>query len=83
MSLIIIPVPPTPFHSLIPYPDVEEITTKTGNYKKFAIFVRMLLSALQQRSDSVFVDLLTYSDLVSDRVREREAQSCLTDWLAE
>jgi hypothetical protein len=25
----------------------------------------MLLSALQQRSDSVFVDLLTYSDLVS------------------
>lgn len=29
----------------------------------------MLLSALQQRSDSVFVDLLTYSDLVSLKIR--------------
>jgi len=43
---------------------VEEITTKTGNFKKFAVFVRMLVSALQQKSDSVFVDLLTYHDLV-------------------
>lgn len=49
---------------LAPFADVEEITHKTGNFKKFAVFVRMLLSALQQRSDSVFVDLLTYSDLV-------------------
>lgn len=42
---------------------VEDISAKTGNYKKFAVFVRMLASAIRQESDSVFVDLLTYSDL--------------------
>lgn len=45
-------------------PDIEEITQKTGNYKRFSVFVKMLASALLQQSDSVFVDLLTYSDLV-------------------
>ncbi len=40
--------------------DIEDITAKTGNFKKFPVFVRMLLSALKQASDSVFVDLLTY-----------------------
>lgn len=44
--------------------DIEEITQKTGNYKRFSVFVKMLASALLQQSDSVFVDLLTYSDLV-------------------
>lgn len=43
--------------------DVEDISAKTGNFKKFAVFVRMLASAIKQESDSVFVDLLTYSDL--------------------
>ena len=43
--------------------DVSEITTKTGNHKSYAVFIKMLLSALQQRSDSVCVDLLTYADL--------------------
>ena len=43
--------------------DIEDISAKTGNYKKFAVFVRMLASATRQESDSVFVDLLTYSDL--------------------
>ena len=43
--------------------DIEDISAKTGNYKKFAVFVRMLASAIRQESDSVFVDLLTYSDL--------------------
>lgn len=43
--------------------DIEEITQKAGNYKKFAVFVRMLCSALSRESDSVFVDLLTYGDL--------------------
>ena len=27
---------------------VEEITNKTGSYKKFAVFVKMLLSAVKQ-----------------------------------
>ena len=47
----------------MPYADVEDISAKTGNYKKFGVFVRMLASAIRQESDSVFVDLLTYSDL--------------------
>lgn len=40
--------------------DVEDITAKTGNFKKFSVFHKMLTSALRQASDSVFVDLLTY-----------------------
>lgn len=44
--------------------DIEEITQKTGNYKKFGVFVKMLLTALARDSDSVFIDLLTNSDLV-------------------
>lgn len=39
---------------------IEEITLKTGNHKKFDVFVKMLQSALIQTSDSVFLDLLTY-----------------------
>ena len=27
---------------------VEEITNKTGNFKKFAVFVKMMLGALKQ-----------------------------------
>lgn len=44
------------------YSDIEEITQKTGNFKKFPVFVKMLRSAILQESDSVFVDLLTYQD---------------------
>ena len=43
--------------------DVEDITAKTGNFKKFDTFVHMLRSALLSSSESVFIDLLTYSDL--------------------
>ena len=46
-----------------PPADVEEITAKTGSFKRFPVFVKMLLSAVRQESDSVFVDLLTYADL--------------------
>ena len=42
---------------------IEEITHKTGNYKKFSVFVKMLISSLTTESDSVFIDLLTYADL--------------------
>lgn len=43
--------------------DVEDISAKTGSFKKFPVFVKMLLSGIKQQSDSVFVDLLTYADL--------------------
>ncbi|KAK3272671.1 Centrosomal protein CCDC61, partial [Cymbomonas tetramitiformis] len=42
---------------------IEDITAKTGNYKKYPVFVKMLLTAVTEESDSVFVDLLTYNDL--------------------
>ncbi|XP_025103860.1 coiled-coil domain-containing protein 61-like isoform X2 [Pomacea canaliculata] len=42
---------------------VEDLTRKTGNFKQFSIFVSMLESAITQSSSTVFLDLLTYSDL--------------------
>eukprot|EP00929_Paragymnodinium_shiwhaense_P014517 TRINITY_DN12242_c0_g1_i1.p1 TRINITY_DN12242_c0_g1~~TRINITY_DN12242_c0_g1_i1.p1 ORF type:complete len:631 (-),score=136.76 TRINITY_DN12242_c0_g1_i1:64-1956(-) len=42
---------------------IEEITQRTGNTKKFDVFVKMLLSALSQESDSVYLDVLTARDL--------------------
>ncbi len=49
--------------------DLEDITAKTGSFKKFGVFVRMLLSALRRSSDSVSLDMLTYHDL--ERVKAR------------
>ena len=43
--------------------DIEELTRKTGNFKKFPIFLNMLESAITKSSESVSLDLLTYSDL--------------------
>ena len=43
--------------------DVEEITLKAGNFKKFEVFLQMLASAFDNDSESVYVDVLTYSDL--------------------
>lgn len=42
---------------------IEDITKKTGNVKKFDVFVRMALSALAQESDAVYLDILTARDL--------------------
>eukprot|EP01031_Cornospumella_fuschlensis_P028495 gene28495-34401_t len=42
---------------------IEEITHKAGNFKKFSLFVKMLSSAFQKTNESIFVDLLTFSDL--------------------
>ncbi|KAI1232294.1 coiled-coil domain-containing protein 61, partial [Lamprotornis superbus] len=42
---------------------IEDLTRKTGNFKQFSIFCSMLESALTQSSDSVSLELLTYTDL--------------------
>lgn len=55
--------------------DVEGITAKTGNYKKFSVFVRMLVSAIHQESESVFVDLLTYADLETLKSKKGPSQA--------
>ncbi len=52
--------------------DVEDMTLKSYSYKKFGLFVRMLLTALRRTSDSVSLDLLTSDDL--DRVKARRSE---------
>ncbi|XP_023560269.1 coiled-coil domain-containing protein 61 isoform X3 [Octodon degus] len=49
---------------------IEDLTHKTGNFKQFNIFCNMLESALTQSSESVTLDLLTYTDLESLRNRK-------------
>lgn len=46
------------------------MTKKTGNFKKFMTFVKMLGTALSHASSSVFVELLTFSDLELLRLRK-------------
>ncbi|ETO12501.1 protein required for templated centriole assembly [Reticulomyxa filosa] len=50
--------------------DIEEITTKTGNYKTFETFSEMLYNALDETNKSVFIDLLTYQDLETLKTRK-------------
>ena len=42
---------------------VEEITHRTGNFKSFSVFVKMLSSAFDSDSSAVNLDLLTSEDL--------------------
>lgn len=43
---------------------IEEITNKAGNFKKFNVFVKMLMAAMKRdQPDEVIVDLLTQTDL--------------------
>ncbi|CAD8097309.1 unnamed protein product [Paramecium primaurelia] len=42
---------------------IEEITSKTGNYKKYPTFIKMLQSAIKNQTDSVYIDILTFQDL--------------------
>ena len=43
---------------------VENVTSKTGSFKRFGVLVKMLQGALLRQTASVFLDLLTYADLV-------------------
>jgi hypothetical protein len=43
---------------------LENITSKTGSFKRFDVLVKMLQGALLRQSDVVFMDLLTFADLV-------------------
>ena len=58
---------------------VEAMTSKTGSFKAFDVFVKMLQGALWQQTDTVFVDLLTFADLVRDarsaRVRNHSVRT--------
>jgi coiled-coil domain-containing protein 61 len=46
---------------------IEELTTKTGNFKKFQVFVKMLASGLEKTSQSIIIDILTKDELYKIR----------------
>lgn len=52
---------------------IEEMSLKTGNFKKFTLFLKMLSSALSKSSEHVFIDLLTFEDLEALKVRKMHA----------
>jgi len=54
---------------------VEEITKKTGNFKKFSVFIEMLFSAIKMSSKTVTLDLLTLDDV--KRLRENKGDDRL------
>ncbi|KAJ1503834.1 Coiled-coil domain-containing protein 61 [Coelomomyces lativittatus] len=43
--------------------DIENITKKTGNFKRFHTFIEMLLSAMKKNNPNLFLDLLAPNDL--------------------
>ena len=49
---------------------MEEITHKTGSFKKFDVFVSMLRSALAQQEEGLHIDVLTYADLLALKSRK-------------
>ncbi|CAF1159694.1 unnamed protein product [Adineta steineri] len=49
---------------------IETMTTKTGNFKSFNVFIDMLENAINQKSSSVSLDLLTCDDL--DLLRKKQ-----------
>ncbi|CAH8467378.1 unnamed protein product [Schistosoma rodhaini] len=51
------------WHSTLTESFVEELTRKTGNFKRFNIFCSMMQSALSKRSSFLKLDLLNYEDL--------------------
>lgn len=51
---------------------IENLTKKTGNMKTFKVFCKMLVSALEQSSDSVMLDVLTARDL--ELLKERKTK---------
>lgn len=52
---------------------IEDITQKTGNFKKFDVLVKMLASAIRNEIESVRIDVLTAQDL--EDIKNRKAGS--------
>lgn len=57
------------------YVDVENMTLKTGNFKKFALFVEMLFSGLEKSTNTVSLDILTIKDLQKVGVGSKQGQA--------
>ncbi|CAD8112776.1 unnamed protein product [Paramecium sonneborni] len=59
---------------------VEEIASKTGNYKKYTTFIKMLQSAFNNQTETVYIDILTYSDL--EQIKNKRSKQLQTQNLA-
>lgn len=57
---------------------IEENTQKTGNFKKYGVFVKMLILAINRSNEAVELDLLTYQDLEQLRSRKNITKSTST-----
>ncbi|KAJ3404154.1 Coiled-coil domain-containing protein 61, partial [Chytridiales sp. JEL 0842] len=56
---------------------IEEITKKTGNYKRFSVFVEMLATALKKASKVLGLDLLTHEDLTAMKLGEKSLKQSI------
>jgi hypothetical protein len=69
---------PIHLHTYIPTylytSDIEEISHKAGNLKKFSVFTKMLSSSFSKDNESVFVDILTFTDLELLKARKTGAK---------
>ncbi|XP_017778832.1 PREDICTED: coiled-coil domain-containing protein 61-like isoform X2 [Nicrophorus vespilloides] len=57
---------------------IENLTRKTGNFKQFDIFTTMLKSGFLKTSECISLDLLTYEDLESLRIRRIKSHTSRT-----
>ncbi|CAK71889.1 unnamed protein product (macronuclear) [Paramecium tetraurelia] len=54
---------------------IEELTRKTGNQKKFNVFLSMLQTAIQKTNENIFFEILTYQDLENLKQQKQQNQS--------
>ncbi|KAK2963289.1 putative variable flagellar number 3 [Blattamonas nauphoetae] len=52
--------------------EIEEITLNTGNFKKFTVFVKMLIQSFSEDSDTLAIDILNYEELKNLRKNKRK-----------
>lgn len=50
---------------------IEEVTRKTGNFKRFAVFVRMVLAAIEGSSRSVLLELISQGQMEALRAKKQ------------
>ncbi|CAD8169395.1 unnamed protein product [Paramecium pentaurelia] len=48
---------------------IEEISSKTGNYKKYPTLIKMLQSAIRNQTETFYIDILTFQDLEKIKIK--------------
>lgn len=54
---------------------IEEVTRKTGNYKRFPVYIKMLLAAMDGSSKSVLLELVSHQQMDALRAKKRSQPS--------